>query len=161
MIFVSVGTHPQQFNRLLIEIDKLISDGKLKEKVVAQSGVSDYKPKNFKCKSFFDFSELEKNIKKSSSIITHAGAGTIITAINARKKIIVVPRLKKFSEHTNDHQLELAHALEAEGKIIAVYDIEKLGNAILAARKFEPKSAKESLLAKKLYAYLKSVKVRI
>src|SRR3989344_765621 len=140
VIFLAVGTHPQQFNRLLEKIDGLIGSKKITESVVAQIGVSDYKPKNYTAKSFFDFSEIQKNIKSSSLIITHAGAGTIITAMSFGKKLIVVPRLKKFGEHTNDHQLELAHALEKEGKVIAVYDVENLGNAIAAAQKFKAKS---------------------
>ncbi len=157
LIFILVGTHPQPFGRLLEKIDALLEEGKIKEEVVAQTGISYYKPKNYRVKSFFGNSEMESMIKKSSLIISHAGAGTIITALRAGKKIIVVPRLKKFGEHTNDHQLELTRAMEAKGKIVAVYEIEKLGDAIKAVRKFKPETATESPLAEKLYGYLKSV----
>jgi len=157
LIFTLVGTHPQAFDRLLKKIDELIESKKITESVIAQIGVSGYKPENYKAKSFFSNSGMKSLIKKSSLVISHAGAGTIITALRADKKIIVVPRLKKFGEHTNDHQLELARALEKEGKVIAVYKIENLGAAISAAHKFRPALGKESPLAKKLSAYLKSM----
>ena len=47
MIFVTLGSQKFQFNRLLIEIDRLIEEGKITEKVFAQTGYSDYKPKNY------------------------------------------------------------------------------------------------------------------
>lgn len=158
MILVLVGTHPAPFNRLLKTMDKLIESGELKEEVVAQLGISDYKPKYLRSKDFFGEKERERLIKKSSVVITHAGAGNIIDCINKRKKIVVVPRLKKFGEHNNNHQLELAKALETEGKVTAVYNIDALGTTILHTKKLKPKFQKESTLAEKLCRYVSDLK---
>ena len=158
MIFLTLGTHPQQFNRLLMAVDSLLKSGKIREKVVAQIGASDYKPRNFNSFDFIGDKKRERLMKKASLIISHAGAGTIIDALNLKKKIIVVPRLKKFGEHTNDHQIEIAGALEAEGKVLAVYDIANLAERICEAKKFKRKLVYHSRLAKKLFDYLSDSK---
>ncbi|MEW6295721.1 MAG: PssE/Cps14G family polysaccharide biosynthesis glycosyltransferase [Candidatus Diapherotrites archaeon] len=139
LIFVSVGTHTQQFNRLLKEIDKLKEQTVLKEKIFAQTGFSKYKPKNFQYKKFISPKEFNILIKKADLFITHGGAGSIGAALQLNKKIIIVPRLKKFYEHTNDHQLELAKKLEEEGKAIAVLRINDLKDAIKKIKFFNPK----------------------
>lgn len=156
MILVLVGTHPQPFDRLLKKIDVLIESGAIIEKVIAQIGASNYTPKNYAHKSFFNDVERFGLIKKSSLVITHAGAGNIIDCLNSGKKVIVVPRRKKFGEHTNDHQLELAEALESAGKVIVVYDIEKLGDAI-RKKIFKPRPNNKSMLTKKIERYAEKV----
>ncbi len=160
MIFLSVGTHPQPFDRLLKKVDELIEEKIVKEKVVAQTGVSKFFAKNISCKPFYDFKELEGLMKKSSMIITHAGAGSIIDAVNLKKPLIVVPRLKKFGEHTNDHQMELAAALEKSGLLVVVYDIEELENAILIAKKIKHGIKSGGELSKKLENYIEHVVIK-
>jgi UDP-N-acetylglucosamine transferase subunit ALG13 len=143
MIFTTVGTHTQPFDRLLKKIDELIEKGIIKEKVIAQIGYSTYKPKNY---NYFTFTSEEKILelnKKARLIIAHAGAGSIITALQFRKPVIVVPRLKKFNEHVNNHQVQIARAFEKEKKVLACYDIEDLEKVIIMARKFRPRIKKE------------------
>ncbi len=125
MIFVSVGTHKQQFNRLLKKIDELVEEKIIYEPVFAQTGYSDYTPKNFKFKDFLSIDEFDAMIKQCSLFITHAGEGNIGTALQFEKKMIIVPRLSIYKEHTNDHQLELANAIEKNGQGI-VSDTEHL-----------------------------------
>lgn len=147
-VFLSVGTHSQQFNRLLREMDSLLEKKKITAEVFAQTGNSDYAPRNYKFKKFLDEKEFEEKIVWADLVVSHAGAGTIINALRRSKKMIIVPRMKKFGEHTNDHQLDLAEALEKEGKALAVLDISELGKKILQAKKFSPKTAsnRESLV---------------
>ena len=78
--------------------------------------------------------------EKARVIVTHGGAGTILTLSNFNKKIIVVPRLKKFNEHVDDHQLELAEFLEKEKKVTVVYDIEDLHKSLCSVKEFSIKS---------------------
>ncbi|NJE00293.1 beta-1,4-galactosyltransferase, partial [Thermococcus sp. LS1] len=119
-----------------------------------------YEPKNAK---WFRFLEREEDIlelyKKADVIVAHAGAGTLLTALSFGKPIVVVPRLKKFGEHVDDQQLELAEALENMNKAIAVYDIEKLEDAIKKAKlllKYRPIQRN-----KKLILFLKSTLRRL
>ncbi len=146
MIFVTVGTHTQSFNRLLEEVDRLIENNKIKEKVIMQIGHSTYKPKNTEWFRFTDFNNLRKIQKTARVIITHGGAGCIIDALSNKKPVIAVPRFKKFNEHVNDHQLDLVKALAEHKKIYPVYDISRLENAIHEIKKIERlKSTKKSL----------------
>lgn len=143
MIFVTVGTHPQQFNRLLMELDRLVEGKMIKEEVFAQTGYSTYKPKNFPSKDFIDDREYAENMRKASLVISHGGAGAIINSLKNKKKLIVVPRLERFGEHTNDHQIDLARAMEKAGKVIGVYEISYLADAVKRSKYFAPKKSNE------------------
>lgn len=107
MIFVTVGSQKFQFNRLLKEIDELIENKVINEEVFAQIGVSDYKPQNYKYKEFVTQDEFNKYLDEARLIITHAGTGVIVNAIKKGKKVIGIPRLSKFREHVDDHQIQL------------------------------------------------------
>ncbi|MCX6800740.1 MAG: glycosyltransferase [Candidatus Diapherotrites archaeon] len=143
MIFVSVGTHDQQFNRLLKEIDKLVENKKISESIFAQTGNSIYIPKKFKHKKFLGLEEFDKNVKKCEIFITHAGEGNIGTGLQYEKRMIVVPRLKKFGEHTNDHQLELAEAIGKEKQAI-VCNPEGIEAALKKIKKLKPKKTEHA-----------------
>ncbi len=128
LIFVTVGTHNQDFTRLVKEMDEIA--GKIDEKVVIQTGHTIYVPKNAEHFDFGSRKELKRLNKKARIIITHGGAGSIIFALQFHKPTIVVPRLKRFGEHINDHQLELTKKLEEGSKVLGVYDIENLEKKI-------------------------------
>ncbi|NOZ81737.1 MAG: beta(1,3)galactosyltransferase EpsH [Candidatus Micrarchaeota archaeon] len=130
MILVVVGTDTHPFDRLLKWVDDLVEEGKISEDVIAQIGHSNYIPKNYTFKRFFSYSQIVLMMKKSKFVISHAGAGTIIDALSAGKLLIVVPREKKYGEHTDDHQLQLAKALAKEGKVIAALKKRDLESAI-------------------------------
>ena len=143
-IFVAVGTHPQSFDRLLKALDEL----NLKDEIFAQTGHSAYEPKNYSFKPLLALTEFSEHMQDADVVITHGGAGSILTAFEAGKKVIVVPRHKKFNEHTNDHQLELAHALALEGKALEAVEMKDLGKAIERARTFKPdlQASKEGII---------------
>ncbi|MDF3265840.1 PssE/Cps14G family polysaccharide biosynthesis glycosyltransferase [Lactiplantibacillus plantarum] len=130
MIFIVLGTQKFQFNRLLKKIDTLIQNGKITEDVVAQIGHSDYKPVNFKYSYFLDNIEFNYLIEKCSLLITHSGVGTIITGLKKKKSIIVCPRLSKYGEHVDDHQIEIAEDFFKVGYVLPCFDIDKLENKI-------------------------------
>jgi len=128
MIFVTVGTHTQGFERLVKGMDEVAA--RLDEEIVMQIGNTKYEPKNATFFRFETTDRIEELHRKARAIVTHAGAGSIINALNFGKPVIVVPRMKGLGEHIDDHQLELARKLEEEGKITAVYEIEGLDDAI-------------------------------
>ena len=130
MIFITLGSQKFQFNRLLIEIDKLIKEGKISEEVFAQIGYSNYKPQNYKYKEFLDREEFSKFMKSSRMVITHGGTGAIIGAVKQGKKVIAVPRLAKYGEHVDDHQIEITSQFKEMNLIESVEDVELLNNAI-------------------------------
>lgn len=130
MILVTVGSQKFQFNRLLQEIDRLIEKGIITEEVFAQIGVSDYKPQFYKYVDFMAQEEFEKKMYEASIIITHAGTGVIVNAVKKEKKVIALPRLAKYGEHVDDHQIQLIKEFEQLNFIESVYKIENLENAI-------------------------------
>lgn len=132
MIFVTVGTHEQQFNRLIQEIDKLSENGIIKEEVIIQTGFSTYICKNCKCEKIIPYSQVIKYIEEARIIITHGGPATFIMPLQIGKVPVVVPRQKKYGEHVNDHQLEFAKLVEEkQGNIIVIEEVDRLGQAIL------------------------------
>ena len=104
MIFVTVGTHEQPFNRLVEYMDEWAKNHK--EKVVIQTGFSTYEPQNCKWKKLFTYQEMIRGVEKARIVITHGGPSSFIMPLQIGKVPIVVPRKKEFDEHVNDHQVE-------------------------------------------------------
>ena len=120
MIFITVGTHEQPFDRLLKCIDKLVEDGKIKEEIVCQKGYTDYEPKNYKAEKLIPYEKMQENIKNARIVITHGGPASFLDPLSIGKIPIVVPRQKDFNEHVNNHQLEFASEVEKRMKNIIV-----------------------------------------
>lgn len=135
MIFVTLGSQKFQFNRMLVEIDRLIDEGKIIDEVFAQIGASDYKPKNFEYKDFLTQDEFKDYMKKADLVITHAGTGAIVTALKNDKLVIAIPRLARFGEHVDDHQIQLIDEFKELNFIEPVYEIEQLGEALELVKK--------------------------
>ncbi len=131
MIFVTVGTHEQQFNRLIQEIDRLKGEGLITEDVIIQTGYSTYEPKHCAWSKLIPYSKMQKNISEARIVITHGGPASFIEPLQIGKIPIVVPRQKRYEEHINDHQLEFCKAVEERmGNIIMVEDVALLGDKI-------------------------------
>lgn len=137
MIFVILGTQKFQLNRLIKQIDKYIEEGLIDEEVIAQIGNSDYEPKYYSYHRFLDKSEFEDLIRKARVVITHSGVGSIITALNTRKPIIVFPRLEKFKEHVDDHQLGIAKAFAKNGYVLCCEENDDLMELIEKSSTYE------------------------
>jgi UDP-N-acetylglucosamine transferase subunit ALG13 len=142
LIFVTLGTHERPFYRLVKEIEKLIQEKKIKEKVVIQLGFTDYFVKGAECYKFIPEERMKEYVKNCSLIITHGGLGSIMRGIEAGKPVIAVPRRKKFNEHTDDHQLQIVKEAKKRGNVIPVYDINKLAEAIRKAKKLKVEKRK-------------------
>ncbi|MFT8882770.1 MAG: PssE/Cps14G family polysaccharide biosynthesis glycosyltransferase [Liquorilactobacillus hordei] len=113
-IFIALGTQKFQFNRLLKNVDDLFYEGKLNYDVFAQIGESTYIPANYPAKKFLSRDEYKANIDDCDVLLTHAGVGTIIQGKKNGCYVIVAPRLAKFGEHIDDHQLEIARTFKNE-----------------------------------------------
>ena len=139
MIFVTLGTQDKSFSRLLKAIDKEIEKGNIKDKVVVQAGFTKYKSKNMEIFDLIPADKFDQYIEKSDLVITHGGAGSILTALKKNKKVIAAARLSKYKEHTNDHQIQIVKEFSDEGYILELNDFNKLGKLIEKSKKFKPK----------------------
>lgn len=137
MIFITLGSQKFQFNRLLKAIDEQIVAGKITDEVFAQIGASDYKPLNFDFKDFLNRDEFAEWTNKSQIVIAHGGTGAIIGAVKKGKKVIAVPRLAKYGEHVDDHQLQLVGQFSDLNLICECYDCDNLWKAIEEVKKSE------------------------
>ena len=139
MILVTLGTQDKGFDRLLKAIDREIKKGTITDRVVVQAGYTEYQSDKMEIFDMIDKEALEKLTKEADLIITHGGVGSILTALSYGKTIIAVPRLKKYKEHTNDHQKQIVNRFAKEGYILAAKDLSQLDKMIEKAKTFHPK----------------------
>lgn len=128
MILVLVGTQKQDFSRLFKEIEN--SSNLKDEEIIAQSGYTKYESDKIKFIPFMKREELIELIKKADFIICHGGVGTIFDSLYENKKVLAVPRLKKYKEHVNDHQIEVCSKLQEEGYILYFVDGENFDDKV-------------------------------
>lgn len=141
MIFVIVGGVVEfDFSRILKILDEIVEENIINSsEIVAQIGHSKYVPMNYRNFRFVDGDEFQKYIDDSKLIITHGGVGTLISAMKKNKKIISFPRLAKYNEHLDDHQLELTTILKNDGYIKMATDKKELIKVLNEIKNFEPK----------------------
>lgn len=157
MIFVTVGTDDRSFDRLLIAIDE-ISD-EFTHDFIVQIGYSDYEPRTVEWFRFTNRERIAELFRDADVVVCHAGAGTILEVLSRGKPAVIVPRLSKYGEHLDDHQLELAHVLGNRPGVFVVEDIEGLEAAIGASLDTDivERQLQQSDLSDFLTAYLDQI----
>ena len=123
MIFITVGTQIP-FDRLLQMVDS-IAPRLGGEEIVAQGCAGSYVPANFTTVRF------EALLREARVVVAHAGIGTIMSAIEARKPIVIVPRQASLGEHRNDHQLATAAYMASRTGLSVAHDADELMRAIM------------------------------
>ncbi len=159
MIFITLGSQKFQFNRLLKTVDDLVEKGVVTDKVFAQSGYSDYKPKNYEYRQFLDREEFAEYEAKSDIIITHGGTGAIIGAVKRGKKVIAVPRLAKYGEHVDDHQLQLIAQFKHQNLICGLEDCSEIqeGLKFVKEHKFDSYKSNTQAIIDSIDKYIQGV----
>jgi UDP-N-acetylglucosamine transferase subunit ALG13 len=139
MILVTLGTQDKSFKRLLDAIQRQVDKGNIKDKIVVQAGCTKYDSNDMEIFDLIPTEEFKALTKKADLIITHGGVGSIMDGIKNNKVIIAAPRLKKYNEHVNDHQLQIIDTFADMGYILPLKDFNKLDKLLIKARKFKPK----------------------
>jgi len=139
MILVLLGTQNNSFVRLLTEIENCIKNKIITDKVIVQCGHTKFSSEYMELLDFISIEELGGLIEKADLIITHGGVGSIMGSISAGKKVIALPRLNKFNEHVNDHQIQIVQNLDKQGCIKGVFDMSLLADTIKNIDGFIPK----------------------
>ena len=125
MVFVTVCTHEQQFNRLLQAVDSWAENRE--ETVVVQTGYSTYNLVHCISEKFFPYNEMMDYVQKARIVICHGGPASFIMPLQYGKVPVVVPRQVKYEEHVNNHQLDFCKEVEHRmGNIIVVEEISDL-----------------------------------
>jgi len=130
VIFATVGTHHEGFPRMLAALSSL-GDG---EALDVQFGNGVVPPNASAARDYYSFGEMAERFAAARIVVTHAGVGSILLAIRAGHVPIVLPRLKRFGEHVDDHQVALARALEADGHVVVCWETEQLPALVASAK---------------------------
>ena len=139
MILVLLGTQNNSFVRLLDAIQYNIDKKVIRDKVVVQAGFTKFESKDMEIFNLIDKERLSELQDEADLIISHGGVGSIISSLKKGKKVIVVPRLKKYGEHVNNHQLQIARRFGEDGYVKYVINLKNLEKTLSKIDKFEPK----------------------
>jgi UDP-N-acetylglucosamine transferase subunit ALG13 len=129
MIFVTVGSSWTPFDRLLAGLDRVPID----EPMIVQHGPSTIRPAGALCVDFLPYDRLVEHVAAARAVVTHAGVGSVVVALLAAKVPIVVPRLRRFVEAVDDHQVAFARLLASRGLVRLVEDTAGLPAAVAKA----------------------------
>jgi UDP-N-acetylglucosamine transferase subunit ALG13 len=135
VILVTLGTHPAPMDRLVEAIDGLLETRAIEERVLIQAAAFGAHPRRADETGIAGYETLAAWAHEASAIITHGGPGSIMLALAAGRSPVVVPRLARFGEHVDDHQLKFARWLHERRGIEVVEDMTELGSAIARARR--------------------------
>lgn len=150
LILVLLGTHELPFTRLITEVERLKIKGIIKEEIIIQNGHTKYDSDVLTLKSFVSFDEMDRLYEESRLVITHAGTGSVISGLKKGKTVIAAPRLQKYGEHNDDHQLELVRVFVENGHILSWDEEKSLEMVVKEAETFQPKpfhSKKQKMLS--------------
>jgi len=128
VIFATVGSTQIPFERFIRALETLPGD-----QLLVQHGPVPPPAGAARANAFMQFPEMIESMEAADVVVCHAGAGSILCALRAGHTPVVVPRLKRYQETVDDHQVEFSRALAAEGKVIAVEDLDRLSEAVKAA----------------------------
>ncbi len=138
MIFATVGSSQIPFERLVRAMEQLAG-----EDLLLQHGPVPPPAGVVRSTAFMQFPEVLQSMRLADVVVCHAGAGSILCALREGHRPVVVPRLKRFGETVDDHQVELAEALAAEGRVVAVGDLDELAEAVASAPERRPVERRE------------------
>jgi UDP-N-acetylglucosamine transferase subunit ALG13 len=157
MIFVTVGEQ-LPFDRLILTIDEWASTSR--KECFAQIGRANYTPKHISFKDFLTPEEFQEKFMAAEIVIAHAGMGTIISALEINKPILVMPRQSELGEHRNNHQFATAKRFSELNYISVAFDeiklkteLENIGK-LLISRKIQQTVGPSPLLIKTIRDFI-------
>ena len=116
------------FDRLIRMLDEIAPQ--LDEDIVAQVNGSGYLPRHINTIDLLPPDEFDRLFSSARLIVAHAGIGTIITAMQQQKPIIIFPRIAALGEHRNEHQLATAEKMKEAGWVYVANTKEELSELL-------------------------------
>ena len=160
MILVTLGTQDKEFKRLIKIIENAKKEKIIKDKVIVQAGYTKYESKYLEIFDFCSNEKLENLVKQCNLLITHAGVGSIVLGLLNNKKVIACPRLSKYKEHTNNHQLQILDNFSKAGYILALNEEDDFNNVYRQLKNFKPRKYVDNSkkIVETIDNYLKTIK---
>lgn len=125
MILVTVGAQ-LPFDRLVRAVDAWAARSGRRD-VFAQIGPGGWRPAHVEWAEFIEPAEFRERALAADALVGHAGMGTILTALQFGKPVLVMPRRGDLGETRNDHQVATAERFAAQRRIRVAMDVEELG----------------------------------
>lgn len=129
MIFVAVGTQGP-FDRMIRPIDAWAAKNH-RDDVFAQIGRNAWLPTRLRWVEHLDAGEFRTCVERAEVVIAHAGMGTVLTALELGKPVLIMPRRAALGEQRNDHQLATVRKLEGLGLATVAHDEVELAERLL------------------------------
>lgn len=108
--------------------------------VFAQTGNGAYRPRHIDSSPWLDPPEFRARLEGASAIVSHAGMGTILSALELGKPLLVLPRRARLGETRNDHQVATAREFASRGWLLAAEDETELAAWMEKLLLFQPAS---------------------
>ena len=158
MIFLTVGSM-FPFDRLVQAVDEMVAQKLITETMVAQIGDGKYEPRHMTFDRYLAKPDYDQRLAEATMLIAHAGAGTIALALQHRKPLRVVPRLGKFKEHVNDHQVVTARKYGELGHVLVASEMSEIPAQLAALKHFRPRSreVRPQELARRIGVFLETL----
>jgi UDP-N-acetylglucosamine transferase subunit ALG13 len=155
MIFLTVGTiFP--FDRLVKAVDEAIGAHIVTAPVFAQVGSATYKPRNMEYVPVLEKTTFDQKVEEADFVISHAGIGSVLIALERKKRLLVMPRMRRFGEVVNDHQMATARRFAELGYVLAAYDDAELSLRLREVESFTPafRESQANRVAQRLSCFL-------
>ena len=133
MIVVTVGTNEARFDRLLEAVAPLAAQ----EELYVQHGPSPVRPEGATCVDYLSFDELLEWMRGARVVVTHAGVGSVMSALSVGQLPVVLPRLERYGEAVDDHQVPFGVRLQDAGLVEFVEDADRLRAAVVGRGRAE------------------------
>ena len=132
MILVTLGTQDKPFTRLL----EAMEHSSCADRIIVQAGFTKFSSQKMDVREYIGKEEFSRLIEEADIVISHGGVGTIMECLRRKKRLIVAPRLAKYGEHQNDHQLEITHAFFEKGYLLKWEEGDDIDQVIEEARTY-------------------------
>jgi len=152
MIFVTVGTNEARFDRLL----EVVAAVEIDEELVVQHGPSPVRPAGARCVAFLAWDEVVEHVRAARVVVAHAGVGSVLVALVNGRRPVVMPRLRRYREAVDDHQVVFANRLAEAGLVTVITDAQGLRRALGEEREAPVLLRSRPRLAEELRLYLLS-----
>lgn len=157
MILVTLGTHPQPMDRLVVSLDQLLAGGELNEEVIVTAAAYGHRPLLARGLGIQPFDVLTDMAQSANAIITHGGPASVALALSAGHSPVVVPRNPALREHVDDHQLRFAAWLAERRGITVVLEMDALGDAVRTALTRQVGASRKATVAAEAADRLRSI----
>ncbi len=158
MILLTVGSM-FPFDRLVQAMDDLVASGRLQEEVHAQIGTGRYEPRAMPFDRFMDKAQFDALLMRADAIVSHAGIGSIATALKFGKPMLVLPRLSRHGEHVNDHQVATARRYGQLGHVLVAQAESEILQKLAELKSFKaaPRQVNARGVAERVASYLQTL----